>query len=175
MRKKEAVSCACLWPSGFPRRWSRPCGRRWDDLRRQGTGTFTRRENLHLTLAFIGETDHLAQAETALSRGWPAAAPSIWRRAVPWAGSGTSGGPASRAERPWRTWPGPFRPPCGRRGFAIERRAWRPHVTLVRRWRGPAPRTGVAPAAMTAERISLMRSDRVAGRLTYTEVSSVRL
>ena len=60
-------------------------------------------------------------------------------------------------------------------GFPIERRVWKPHVTLVRRWRGPVPETQVSPAAMTAERISLMRSDRVDGRLIYTEVFSVRL
>ena len=31
------------------------------DLRCRGAGTFTRRENLHLTLAFIGETDRLVK------------------------------------------------------------------------------------------------------------------
>ena len=37
------------------------------DLRRQGDGTFTRRENLHLTLAFIGETDRLEEVKSALA------------------------------------------------------------------------------------------------------------
>ena len=37
------------------------------DLRRQGAGTFTRRENLHLTLAFIGETDRLEDARQAVA------------------------------------------------------------------------------------------------------------
>ena len=35
-------------------------------LRHQGTGTFTRPENLHLTLAFIGETEDLPGAKAAL-------------------------------------------------------------------------------------------------------------
>ena len=144
------------------------------DLRRQGTGTFTRRENLHLTLAFIGETDHLAQAETALAKlagGGPVhleAGGPLGRFGDLW-WAGIRGGEALEALA------GAVQAALREEGFSIERRAWRPHVTLVRRWRGPAPRTEVAPAAMTAERISLMRSDRVAGRLTYTEVSSVRL
>ena len=35
-------------------------------LKRKGTGTFTRPENLHLTLAFIGETEDLPGAKAAL-------------------------------------------------------------------------------------------------------------
>lgn len=144
------------------------------DLRRQGDGTFTRRENLHLTLAFIGETDRLEEVKSALA---------------PLTGSGPvcleAGGPLGRFGDLW--WAGIRGGPAlaalasavqtalRQAGFAIERRAWKPHVTLVRRWRGPTPRTQVAPAAMTADAVRLMRSDRVDGRLTYTEVYSVRL
>ena len=145
-----------------------------EDLRRQGEGTFTRRENLHLTLAFIGETDRPEDAKAALA--------SL-------AGSGPVrlevGGPLGRFGDLWwagvRAGPelealaGAAQTALRQAGFPMERRAWKPHVTLVRRWRGPVPRTEVAPAAMTAERISLMRSDRVDGRLIYTEVFSVRL
>ena len=144
------------------------------DLRRQGDGTFTRRENLHLTLAFIGETDRLEEAKAALTA---------------LAGSGILplevGGPLGRFGELWwagiRGGPeladlaGTVQAALRQAGFPIEHRAWRPHVTLVRRWRGPAPKTVVTPAAMRAETVSLMRSDRVDGRLTYTEVYSVRL
>lgn len=144
------------------------------DLRCRGAGTFTRRENLHLTLAFIGETDRLAEVKAALAAlagsgpvSLEAGGPlgrfgDLW-----WAG--IRGGPALEALA------GAAQTALRAAGFPIERRAWRPHVTLVRRWRGPVPETQVAPAAMTAERISLMRSDRVDGRLIYTEVFSVRL
>ena len=144
------------------------------DLRRRGDGTFTRRENLHLTLAFIGETDRVEDAGAALAA---------------LAGSGPVrlevGGPLGRFGDLW--WAGvrggeeladlagAVQTALRAAGFPIERRAWKPHVTLVRRWRGPAPGTEVAPAAMTAERISLMRSDRADGRLVYTEVYSVKL
>ena len=144
------------------------------DLRRRGTGTFTRRENLHLTLAFIGETDRLEDAKTALaalSGGGPVRL--------------ETGGPLGRFDDLWwagirggealAALAGAVQTALRNAGFPIERRAWKPHVTLVRRWRGPAPETAVAPAAMTAQRISLMRSDRVDGRLVYTEVYAVKL
>ena len=35
-------------------------------LRRQGRGTFTRPENLHLTLAFLGEAESAAPAQAAV-------------------------------------------------------------------------------------------------------------
>lgn len=144
------------------------------DLRRRGTGTFTRRENLHLTLAFIGETDRLADARAALAE---------------LSGRGPlrleTGGPLGRFGDLWwagvrggeelAALAGAVQSALRDRGFAVERRAWKPHVTLVRRWRGPAPATAVAPAAMTADAVSLMRSDRIDGRLVYTEVYSVQL
>ena len=145
-----------------------------DALRRQGRGSFPPPENLHLTLAFIGETDRLEEVKSALA---------------PLTGSGPvcleAGGPLGRFGDLW--WAGIRGGPAlaalasavqtalRQAGFPIERRAWKPHVTLVRRWRGPTPRTQVAPAAMTADAVRLMRSDRVDGRLTYTEVYSVRL
>ena len=60
-------------------------------------------------------------------------------------------------------------------GYPVERRPWRPHITLVRRWRGPAPRFTVPDTAMPAGRVSLLRSGRVEGKRVYTEVSAFRL
>ena len=48
-------------------------------------------------------------------------------------------------------------------------------MTLVRQWRGPRPNVTVRETSMRAERVSLMKSERVNGKLTYTEVYSVRL
>lgn len=144
------------------------------DLRRRGEGTFTRRENLHLTLAFIGETDRLEDAKRAVAE---AAQGGPLQLEV--------GGPLGRFGELW--WAGvrggeplaalaaAVQSALRAKGFSIERRPWRPHVTLVRRWRGALPETAVVPAAMTAQRISLMRSDRVEGRLIYTEVFSAKL
>ena len=62
------------------------------------------------------------------------------------------------------------------RGFAVDTREFRPHITLAREvslqddfdlpgFSARQPRAG-----MTVSRLSLMRSDRIGGKLTYAEV-----
>lgn len=142
-------------------------------LRQQGDGNFTRPENLHLTLAFIGETEDLAGAKAALDTsctGGPVFLAvgglghfgDLW-----WTGIQAD----SRLESLARAVQQALRA----RGFSIEKRPWKPHVTLVRQWRGPHPRLTVREISMKAERVSLMKSERIHGKLTYTEIYSVRL
>ena len=142
-------------------------------LRRQGRGTFTRPENLHLTLAFLGEAESAAPAQAALEAACTGGAVSltvgglghfddIW-----WAGVREN----ARLEALARGVQDALR----QAGYPVERRPWRPHITLVRRWRGPEPRLTVPDTAMQAERVSLMRSEQVEGKLVYTEVSAFRL
>lgn len=143
------------------------------ELRAQGSGSFTRPENLHLTLAFIGETEELAKAKKALDTACTGGPVDL-----------TVGGLGHFGDLWWtgvREAPG-LEPLALRvqqalreQGFAIEKRAWNPHVTLVRRWRGPCPRLPAREAAMRAERVSLMKSERTGGRLVYTEVHARRL
>lgn len=142
-------------------------------LQRQGTGRFTQPENFHLTLAFIGETENLAEAKAALDAacaGGPVSLTvgglghfgGLW-----WIGIRENHGLAALAlgvQQALRD-----------QGFSIEKRPWKPHVTLVRQWRGPCPRLTVREVSMRAERVSLMKSERIRGRLTYTEIYSVRL
>ena len=148
-----------------------------EDMKAAGAkGNFTRRENLHLTLAFIGETDRADAAARAMDAvkatpfelcisgiGW------FWRRGgyLFWAG----------AE------PAPpllhlYRRVCAaltEHGFAIEQREYTPHITLGRRVTVPqgfdAKASVRAPgAAMPVESIALMKSERIYGRLTYTKI-----
>ena len=144
-----------------------------DALRRQGQGTFTRPENLHLTLAFLGEAESAAPAQAALEAACTGGAVSltvgglghfddIW-----WAGVRENARLEALALG--------VQDALRQAGYPVERRPWRPHITLVRRWRGPEPRLTVPDTAMQAERVSLMRSDRVEGKLVYTEVSAFRL
>ena len=46
-------------------------------LRRRGRGTFTRPENLHLTLAFLGEAESAAPAQAALEAACTGGAVSL--------------------------------------------------------------------------------------------------
>ena len=138
-------------------------------MKRLGSGTFARPENLHLTLAFLGETERLAAARDALDRACEKAAPfsmavgglgrfdDLW-----WAGVEENARLEHLALEIQQT--------LREEGFAIERRPWKPHITLVRRWRGPDPDLCLPDTAMSVEWVSLLKSERVDGRLVYTEL-----
>ena len=140
-----------------------------ETLRRQGRGTFPPPENLHLTLAFLGETEALSGAKAALAA----------IRARPF--SLAVGGPPGHFDDVW--WAGvtadraledlalSLQADLRRRGFLLEDRPFRPHITLVRRWRGEAPQVTVPRARMVVRRVSLMRSDQRDGRRIYTELA----
>ncbi|MBQ9536010.1 MAG: RNA 2',3'-cyclic phosphodiesterase [Clostridia bacterium] len=132
-------------------------------------GNFTRLENLHLTLAFIGETDDLAGACRALETLPPRPTFEISLRGagrfdeLHWVGLKESAPLAALADD--------VRCALRAAGFAIERRAFSPHITLVRQAElRSQPRLCVPPASMTVTHISLMSSLRENGRLVYDEV-----
>ena len=61
-------------------------------------------------------------------------------------------------------------------GFSIERRPFQPHITLVRQAVSSRPIRVQPPAALTqVESLSLMCSQRIQGRLVYSEVYQKRL
>ena len=56
-------------------------------------------------------------------------------------------------------------------GIDFDRKPFRPHITIARKVEGRGQFSlSVEPETMTAERVSLIRSDRVNGRLRYTEI-----
>ena len=146
------------------------------------SGNFTRRENLHLTLAFLGETEHQKSIEQALKR-------------VQVSPFELSIGGFGRFKKGRREvcWMGAHEEPAlgrlhavvcaalGDAGFSLERRPYRPHITLGRNVQLPADFDEKAFAAFSPQlqlpvrRVSLMWSHRVDGLLTYTEVFGVLL
>ena len=128
------------------------------DMRHQGAeGNFSREENLHLTLAFLGETEDAAGALSAMEEVFG----DLW-----WAGVEENLRLKTAAEN--------LQSALRRRGFSIEKRAFRPHVTLARQVRSPGPlRLSVPRREMTAAGMSLMKSERIGGKLTYTEIGYV--
>lgn len=139
------------------------------DIRAQARqANTTRPENLHLTLAFIGETEAVAAAREAVDACVrPAFVLTV-------GGSGRFGDLywAGIRENPALSQlAGNVRDALRQRGFAIESRPFSPHVTLARQVRCDTPlRLALPETAMTVRRISLMKSERINGRLTYTEV-----
>lgn len=145
-------------------------------LRQLGQGNFSRPENLHLSLAFLGEIPPTrvnavkqAMKQTAVppltlsfdhvgrfARG----SSDLW-----WIGLAENRGLVNLQKEL-----------CGhlaQEGFLLEIRSFSPHITLAREVRLPQQPDERAllgsPFTTQAQAISLMLSHRVGGTLTYTE------
>ena len=142
-------------------------------------GNFTHRENLHLTLVFLGELnpDRIGSIESAMSRvgGGPfrlslSGFGRFKRRGgdIHWAGIEKSRELISIHKQLFSE--------LEATGFIMEDREYSPHLTLGREVRLSDPSADIYCALageskeMTVSRISLMKSERINGKLTYTEV-----
>lgn len=133
-------------------------------------GNFTPEENLHLTLAFIGEypdaqpvLDALEDVRFApfeLSTEGVGCFGDLW-----WAGLKESAPLAAVARRVRRA--------LAEHGIPFDRKRFSPHITLLRRASGSAAGLRIAPAATTVEAVSLMRSDRGRNGMIYTELGAI--
>ena len=148
-----------------------------NELRRRGVeGNFTRPENLHLTLAFIGEygdpdrvteaMEQLRAEPIRLSAGGFGSFGELW-----WLGV-EDGGRLDRLARSLRR-------ALAERDIPFDRKRFTPHITLVRKPQYRCdPRLGdlaIPQAEMTARRVSLMLSTRGKNGVIYTELGSVGL
>jgi len=138
-----------------------------DDLRRQSAGNFTRPENLHLTLAFIGESDRVAEAKAALSAvtavPFELTVSGTGRFGdIYWAGVDKNPALSALADS--------VRNELQKRSIVFDPKPFKAHITLAREVQSKEIRLNIPPTSMTVSRISLMRSDRFGGKLTYAEV-----
>ena len=145
-----------------------------DEIRsRSARGNFSAPENLHLTLAFLGECDakQTAGAKAALDAvtfdpfgiaidrvgRFKRRGGEIW-----WAGLSESkplsGLQLDLADR------------LASAGFAFESREYSPHITLGREIATSLETWTIEPFGETVGRIDLMKSERIHGKLTYTSV-----
>jgi 2'-5' RNA ligase len=130
-------------------------------------GSYTKEENLHMTLAFIGEnpdTDTIMEAlSTVVATPFDLTLKGVgcfgdlW-----WAGIDESVPLSSvvrRIRRALAEGPIPF-----------DKKKFTPHITLIRKARGKMPGIQIPPISMTVDSISLMRSDQSKSGMIYTEV-----
>ncbi|MBE6906085.1 MAG: RNA 2',3'-cyclic phosphodiesterase [Ruminococcaceae bacterium] len=142
-------------------------------------GNFTRRENLHLTLAFLGETsrwkDILQAMEKVNSRLFPLVVQGLGKfqrgaAGIYWAGIQKSPQLIALQSNLCRE--------LSLSGFSLEQRAYQPHLTLGREvilredFEEAVFQKSVPPLSMEVRGMSLMRSERIDGRLVYTEVDA---
>ena len=136
------------------------------ELARRLDGRATPQEKIHLTLAFLGDIDP-PRVEAALAAGAAAGGRPFtlvldrlgaFRNArVAWAG-------ASMAEPALLALQGSLAVALGVRGFELEERPFRPHVTLVRRAARSLHEEGMDAVAWRVGDFALMRTDPGSGR-----------
>jgi RNA 2',3'-cyclic 3'-phosphodiesterase len=165
-----------LWPEAGARDALRALAR---DTAAQTGGRAPSAENVHLTLAFLG--DVAATRLAALHAIGPVVAAAVppftltldrvgafGDGRIAWAGASA---PPRDLERLAHSLNGAL----AKEGFPTERRAFHPHVTLARHCRRPAATGTLAPIAWRVERITLYASELSPRGPRYRELGAWRL
>ena len=149
-----------------------------DELRsRSERGNFSLPENLHLTLAFLGECDQKQAAAVKIAMDsisferfemqiervgrFKRHSGDIW-----WAGLSKSE-PLLRLQRE-------LTESLIGAGFSLDKREYKPHVTLGREVVTDAAPWQIEPFGEAVSSIELMKSERISGKLTYTAIHAKR-
>ena len=140
------------------------------DLKKKGvSGSYVPLQNLHLTLAFIGETDNPGAVKDALKT----VSAKPFRLTLSemgsfgdtlWAGVKGNQGLSGAAKS--------VRDALDAAGIAYDRKKFSPHITLVRKASGNWKSIPVPKGDMMVKKISLMKSSAKDGRSVYSEVAS---
>jgi RNA 2',3'-cyclic 3'-phosphodiesterase len=149
------------------------------------SGTFTARENFHLTVNFIGETKRLEEVKQAMEEAVEKSGTHKFtlelkgmgrfkRREgdIYWIG-------VERNETLWRMQKQLVKELKEAGFFDIDDMDYKPHITLGRRiWLRDAEQAmeferSVQPLQMVVSKLSLMKSERINGKLVYTEIYHV--
>ena len=133
-------------------------------------GNYAPKQNLHLTLAFIGETDDVSAVKAALKN----VAFKPFRIALSETGNfgdilyvgvkgnqGLSG--AAKSVRSAFT----------SAGIPFDTKKFTPHVTIIRKAAGPYQTVKVPAGDMMVKTISLMKSEEKNGKRVYTPILTV--
>lgn len=156
-------------------------------LRDCSEGKYTAKDNLHLTLNFIGETDRLSDigqimeraVENSITKQFQLTIQGVGRFKrregdIYWIG-------VQKEASLWRLQK-ELAEELKEAGFQdIEIKEYQPHITLGRKIninQGFAVKEleeGLEPIMMEVNKISLMKSERLQGKLIYTEIFSVNL
>lgn len=145
-------------------------------------GSFTAKDNLHLTVNFIGETSRLQEVKAAMDQAVSKARAEEFTLSIRglgkfkrnegdiyWIG-------VEKENTLWRLQKELVRELKEAGFYDIDDREYKPHLTLGRRILVPDSfhekefEGTIAPMNMAVRKISLMKSERLEGKLTYTEL-----
>ena len=141
------------------------------DMKKSGSrGNFTIPDNMHITLAFIGEVADVTEIEEALDevefRPFELKLEGFGRfGSLYWAGL---------AEQPLlEQLVKNIRRALDDHGIAYDRKKFKAHITVARKVQeNNTIRVRITKAGMKVTGFSLMKSERIRGKLKYTEISS---
>lgn len=139
-------------------------------------GNFSRPENLHVTVAFLGEVKDPAPAMKALQS---VPVPELRLTSGPLGNFGELLWIGLRKNSALEEYVAEVRHALDLAGVEYDRKKFRPHITLVRRADWPyqvlvEELAEVHRVRMTVDRVCLMKSERIDGKLTYTVVGEVK-
>lgn len=139
-------------------------------------GNFSRPENLHVTVAFLGEVKDPAPAMKALQS---VPVPELRLTSGPLGNFGELLWIGLRKNSALEEYVAEVRHALDLAGVEYDRKKFRPHITLVRRADWPyqvlvEELAEVRRVRMTVDRVCLMKSERLDGKLTYTVVGEVK-
>ena len=143
-----------------------------DDLRRSDVrGSYTPRENLHMTLAFIGETKDVDTVKQVMD-SLPVEKGRLSFSGYTFFGDIFVAG--IKGNQKIKKYAADLRKALKDNGLPCDMTKFEPHVTLVRKFKGQRSQNLPVPDAdMTITKVSLMKSETQNGKQVYKEVYSV--
>ncbi len=131
------------------------------------TGNYTPVQNLHVTLCFIGEVSDSKPIEEALST----VTFKPFKLGFTEIGNfgdlihiGTRGGQGIN------NLAASIRKTFDEAGIEYDKKKFVPHITLIRKASGKIGKVEIPGADMMVKKVSVMKSDRVNGKMVYTEI-----
>ena len=158
-----------------------------DQLKECSKGSYTAKENLHLTVNFIGETDRFSDIKQIMERSVEETTAKEFQISIRglgkfkrregdiyWIG-------VEKEDTLWKLQK-ELANKLKESGFPdIEMKEYQPHLTMGRKihvnpgFEFREFEAGIEPLWMTVNKISLMKSERLQGKLVYTEIFNVKL
>ncbi len=143
------------------------------DLKKQGVnGNFTPKQNLHMTLTFIGETDKKQEIQKLMEEiGF-----QPFRIVLTEAGSfGDLQWIGVKGNQKLKGYVNELQKKLREHGIPFDNKKFTPHITILRGAKSSRPYSIQVPKLeMQVEKISLMKSEQKDGRTVYKEVFSVQ-
>ena len=136
-------------------------------IRRGIRGNYTNTDNLHITLAFIGEYDEPDFVTEVISKvpfsPFPISLSALGHFGdLWWVGISDNVELASYVKR--------LHQALSEAGIPFDKKKFSPHITLIRKAIGTLPAVSVPKTTMSVDHISLMRSERGPKGMIYTEI-----